>query len=75
MLTIRGQRYERLPSVPHVKADGTVTLLTRLRSHCARCGETFTFTATEANVERRMVNRRCHEHARPGVKVRRRRDA
>lgn len=70
MIEIRGQTYERIGRVPYVKADGSTTRLTVLRSHCAKCGEPFEFTATDENIGRGMVNRRCAEHKRPGVKVR-----
>jgi hypothetical protein len=65
----KGQRYERVDTVTHVKLDGTAMPLQVWRSHCATCGEEFEFMTTTRRHNLRWPRRRCQEHRRPGVRV------
>lgn len=64
----RGQRYDLAGIEPHTRKDGSDTLLAVWASHCAKCGEPFTFRAP-LRAGQFQPNRRCAAHKAPGVRV------
>ena len=64
-----GQVYKLARTEPYTRRDGSQTMLTVWRSHCADCGEVFELRTPTAS-SRFEPNRRCRNHKRPGVKVR-----
>jgi hypothetical protein len=67
VLIERGQHYRVEGYEPHTRRDGTATMLARLSSVCAECGQPFV-TRTPARPNGMSdFSRRCAEHAQPGV--------
>ena len=66
--TYKGQHYWSGTLKPHTRRDGTAMTLLEWKSHCAECGEPFSFwrPARRAKFD---PNRRCDEHRRPGRRV------
>jgi len=58
----RGQRYRFCGTVPHRKADGSVTTLDEWETDCADCGAAFRLRTT-AKWE---PTKRCEAHRKPG---------
>jgi hypothetical protein len=61
----KGQRYEFVGMVDHVKEDGSTMLLQGWFSHCAECGNPMLVKIVPGCTP----SRRCKEHAKPGVRV------
>jgi len=57
-------------TLEHETRDGRTTILRRVVSHCAWCGELFDFWAVEETLEHHWINRRCRAHKKPGIEVR-----
>ena len=66
-----GQEYQFTGLRQHEKANGEWTAVLVFRSWCAECGAEFECTATQRSLEKGALSRRCNEHKRPGVRVRR----
>lgn len=64
----KGQTYEAVLAEPYICRDGRETHLIVWQSHCATCGEPFTFK-TAIYATRFEPNRRCQKHKRPGHRV------
>ena len=65
--TYQGQPYWSGISKPHTRKDGGATTLVEWKSHCAECGEPFSFWRPVKKAFE--PNRRCQEHQRPGIRV------
>jgi hypothetical protein len=65
----KGQRYERVDTVTHVKLDGTAVPLAEWRSSCAECGDEFEIMTTTKRRSLQWPSRRCAKHRRPGIRV------
>jgi hypothetical protein len=64
----KGQRYECVAILPHIRPDKERTEIAVWESGCARCGEPFLFRSP-VNKETFMPSRRCRDHKSAGRKV------
>ena len=64
----QGQAYRVIGKKAYVRQDESRTRLICWQSHCAQCGEAFTFW-TPAQAKKFSPNRRCEAHKQPGVRV------
>jgi hypothetical protein len=65
----RGQRYDCVGVTNHETRDRRWVNLLVLESKCADCGRGFFMKATQTNVTRRELTRRCERCRRPGKPV------
>ena len=63
------QRYLAVAVRPYLRKDGTTSAIVTWQSHCAQCGQAFTFDLG-ASVTKFYPNRRCQKHKRPSQRVR-----
>lgn len=66
-IAICGQDYRFVRRISHTRRDGVPTTLMVWQAQCAECGKPF---ETKSPGNKCPDARRCHEHAKPGVKVR-----
>jgi hypothetical protein len=67
LITVRGQDYLLVGTEPHTRKDGSKTKLAIWQSDCAECGAVF---ECRSPIIAPPQTRRCDEHKRPGVWVR-----
>ncbi|MFQ5510189.1 MAG: hypothetical protein ACE5FN_12790, partial [Leptospirillia bacterium] len=61
-----GQRYKLVSVKPHIRRDGSRTVLLCWRTRCAECGTSITVTSP---LNPKGLTRRCDVHRHPGKAV------